>query len=61
MSERTFNYVRYLILQCCYCMIKINKLESAPCNDCGYIASNDGLWIDWSLYLQDLSSVQTIS
>ena len=41
-------------------MFKINKLESTLCNDCGQTANNDGVWIDWSLHLEDSSNVQTI-
>ena len=43
------------------CMLKINKLESALCNDCGHATNNDGVCIYWSLYLEDSRSVQTIS
>ena len=42
-------------------MLKINKLESALCNDCGHATNNDGVCIYWSLYLEDSRSVQTIS
>ena len=27
------------------CMLKINKLESALCNDCGHATNNDGVCI----------------
>ena len=43
------------------CMFKINKLESALCNDWGDTTNNDSAFIDWSLHLQDSSNVQTIS
>ena len=43
------------------CMFKINKLESTLCNDCGHTANNDGVCIDWSLYLEDSSNRQAIS
>ena len=43
------------------CMFKINKLESTLCNDCGDTTNNDSVCIDWSLYLEDSSNVQTIS
>ena len=42
-------------------MFKINKLESKLCNDCGHTTNNDGVCIDLSLHLEDLSNVQTIS
>ena len=43
------------------CMFKINKLQSTLCNDCGHTTNNDGVCIDWSLYLEDSSNLQTIS
>ena len=43
------------------CMFKIDKLESTLCNDCGHTANNDGVCIDWSLYLEDSSNIQTKS
>ena len=42
-------------------MFKINKLESTLCNDCGHTTNNDGVCIDWFLYLEDSRDVQTIS
>ena len=42
-------------------MFKIDKLESALCNDCGHTRNYDGLCIDWSLHLEDSSNFQTIS
>ena len=41
-------------------MFKINKLESTLCNDCGHTTNND-VYVDWSLHLEDSSNVQTIS
>ena len=68
---RASNYVTYLGLQqydAHECpnidddyIFKINKLESTLCNDCGYTTNNDGVCIDWSLYLEDSSNIQTIS
>ena len=42
-------------------MFKINKLESALCNDRDHTTNNDGVRIDWSLYSENSSNVQTIS
>ena len=42
------------------CMFKINKLQSAVCNDCGHTTNNEGACIDWSLQLENSSNVQTI-
>ena len=39
------------------CIFKIDKFESTLCNDCGHITSNDGVCIDWSLRLVNLSNV----
>ena len=41
-------------------MFKINKLESTLCNVCGHTTNND-VFIDTSLHLEDSSNVQTIS
>ena len=43
------------------CMLKIDKLKSILCNDCGHFTNNDGVCIDWSLLLEDLSNIQAIS
>ena len=43
------------------CMFKINKLESTLCNDCGHTTNNEGVYIDWSLHLEDSSNLQTVS
>ena len=43
------------------CMFKINKLEPTLSNDSGHITNNDGLCIDWSLHLEHLRGLQTIS
>ena len=40
---------------------KISKVESTLCNDFGHTANNDGVCFDWSLRVQDSSSVKTIS
>ena len=74
---RTSNYVKYLnvpgyepgiqygTFECLNinddCMFKIDKLESAFCNDCGHTTNNDGVYTDQSLHLEDLSNIQTIS
>ena len=42
-------------------MFKIDKLELTFCNDCDHTINNDGVCIDWSLHLEDLSNVQTVS
>ena len=42
-------------------MFKIDKLELTLCNDCGHISNNVGVCINWSLQLEDLSNIQTIS
>ena len=42
------------------CIFKIDNLESTLCNDCGHTTNNDGVCIDWSLYLDNSSNVQTI-
>ena len=42
-------------------MFKINKLESALCNNCGHTTNNNDVFIDMSLHLEDSSNVQTIS
>ena len=42
------------------CMFKNNKLESAFCNQCGYSTNNGGVFVDWSLHLEDSNNVQTI-
>ena len=42
------------------CMLKINKLGSTFFNDCGHTINNDGVCIDWSLHLEDISNVQAI-
>ena len=34
-------------------MFKINKLKSKLCNDCSLTTNNDGVYIDWSLHLED--------
>ena len=43
------------------CMFKVDKLESAICNDCVHTTNNDGVCIYWSLHLVDSSNFQTIS
>ena len=42
-------------------MFKIDKLELIFCNDCGHTTNNDGVYIDWSLHLEHLSNIQTVS
>ena len=43
------------------CIIKIHKLESTYHNDCGHATSNDEVYFNWSLYLEDSNNVQKIS
>ena len=40
--------------------LKLMNFESALCNDCGHTKNNDGVCIDWSLYLDNSSNHQTI-
>ena len=41
-------------------MFKINIPEQTLSNDCAHTTNNDGLYIDWSLYLEDSNNAQTI-
>ena len=38
--------------------VRINRLESSLCNDCGHTTNNDGVCIDWSLHVEGSSNVQ---
>ena len=40
--------------------LELMNFESALCNDCGHTKNNDGVCIDWSLYLDNSSNHQTI-
>ena len=43
------------------CMFKVDKLDLTLHTDCCHTTNNDGICIDWSLHLEDLSNIQTIS
>ena len=46
------------LMTACLRLIKLDKLESTLCNDCGHTTDKDGVCIDWSLHLEDSSNVQ---
>ena len=56
-----FSYLRkYAQVLMMTVFLKLMNFESALCNDCGHTKNDDGVWIDWSLYLDNSSNDQTI-